>query len=322
MTNWELIAKYLVGEASDNEKKEVEQWINSNPVNSHTIDNLKKAMRPGYSNEPDFNDTLGPDWHVLQDKIGENNSASKNHVRMLPLWIKIAATLLIGVLAGVGSWYAVDNLRSVDQKIVALDSVKNVLLPDGTHVWLNRSAQLTVSKDFGKQDRNVILKGEGYFEVSKDKPRPFIITTGNIKTRVVGTAFNVRDESNGSVKVTVTEGKVSVSKDSTLSVFLIPNEVASYDALSGDLWKKQNADINFLSWKTNIIRFSNTSLHEVCSYLNQYYRTDIRLKGTSLQNQNVTTVFDHVNLEQALSILSLTLDLKIEKEGSTFYLSR
>ena len=317
MTNWDLIAKYLAGEATESEKKDVDRWLLANPSHQNIFKELKNAMRPGSSNEPHFGESMNEDWIQLQGRIASQKPIERETAWIT--WYKIAAVFILLGLVGIGTWYSTkDVIRNDGQQLASLDSVKNFLLPDGSQIWLNKHARVIIG-DFSKTNRRVTLEGEAYFEVVKDKSKPFIVTSGSVVTTVLGTAFNVNSKSDGSVKVTVAQGKVSVNKEKT-KVFLLPGDVATYRKTSDALLKAENDDLNFLTWKTGVIRFEDEPLVTVCAYLAQYYHTDIHVKNTALEKSRVTTTFDKVGLDQALSILSVTLDLKIEKTDSVIYL--
>lgn len=321
MPNWELIAKYLAGEATQREKEEIEQWLKADPANQLTMRGLKEAMRPGRSDEPDFSGMMEEDWVQLQQKLilKERVVAMKPEQSAGGWWLKIAASLLL--LAAVGVWFVFSNsgLLQNEQQFSTAEAVKVIYLADSSRVWLNRESRLIISPDFGENSRHVKLEGEAFFEVIKNADKPFIVSAGKITTEVVGTAFNVAGETSGAAKVTVTEGKVSVSKESGKGIFLTPGEAGIYDQVSDRLVKQQNADKNFLSWKTGVIRFNAEPLGDVSLFLSKHYDTDIKLASSSLKNYSITTVLDNLDLEEALSVISITLDIKYEKKDSVIY---
>lgn len=320
MPNWELIAKYLAGEATRVEKQEVEDWLNSDPANQLTLNGLKKAMRPHRLNEPDFSGSMEKDWLAIEKKVGGNKKILRvEAVRQANWWLKIAAAFLILVTVGYAIWFAANSPAFQDeQQYATLETLRVVTLSDSSRVWLNRDSRLTISSDFGDESRKVALVGEAYFEVAKDAARPFIVTAGDIITRVVGTEFNVKMVArHKTVKVTVTEGKVAVSNDEDEPVYLTLGEMATYR--DNKLHKGKNSDLNFLAWKTGIVRFEGATLKEVCSFLSEHYNADIRLGEKSLDNQTITTVLDNLELQAALDIIATTLNLEIEKKDSTIY---
>ncbi len=90
-------------------------------------------------------------------------------------------------------------------------SKTNLVLPDGTKVWVNADSRLSYGKNFGNQLREVYLEGEAYFDVAEDKRKPFIVHTNNIDVKVLGTAFNVRAYGNEvNTQTTLLRGSVEV----------------------------------------------------------------------------------------------------------------
>jgi transmembrane sensor len=323
LPDWELIAKYLADEATQSETVTIEKWLRGNPENERILRDLKKAMRPSRSEEPDFTPSMEEDWMQLQDKL----LTSEDTLKLTPGsslrgWYRIAASILLLVVSAIAIWFILDNKTTLwngDRQFATVDSIRLVSLPDNSHVWLNKQTQLLASNDFGKKNRKVALEGEAYFEVAKDKTKPFVLTSGKITTTVVGTAFNVNFQTGGNVTITVTEGKVSVALGKNSAIFLNPGEAALYTEGFSKLTKQKNTDLNFLSWKTGVIRFEGTSLKNACLFLSKHYAADIRLKTTSLEQHSITTVLDNVELDEALSIIATTMDLRVEKKNSTIY---
>src|SRR5204863_2744841 len=138
------------------------------------------------------------------------------------------------------------NTGSIKHELVSADSVRNILLPDGSRIWLNKFSKLTWPENYGEEIRTVSLEGEAYFEVAKNKTKPFVVVSGKIITQVLGTVFNVSQQKNGVVKVTLSEGSVLVKKDKNEMV-LSPGEVATYSGHLEGLTKESNRDINFLT---------------------------------------------------------------------------
>jgi len=322
MTNWDLVAKYLAGETTPEEAKDFEKWRIASEVNKAIVAKLKVAMRPSKSSE-NFEDYFEQDWNTIHQKIKKKASAktSSKQVHFFSVY-RIAAALVPLMIASFSFWYLTRQARGVDQRYGAVDSVKLVTLPDGSKVWLNKLSTLTVRNQFGEKTRDVILEGEAYFEVAKDKARPFLISSGKIVTQVVGTAFNIHHEKSGLVKVTVTEGNVLVKKNQNETVSLTRGEFATYSAGNGALVRGENRDLNFMAWKTGILRFDGESLKNVSIYLSRYYQADVRPQDAELDNVTISTVIDNADLENALLLISLTLNLKVEKRGQVFYLKK
>lgn len=322
MIDSERLAKYLAGEARPEEIAEVQAWLKADAANEAAMRKLELAMRPDRSKERDFSASLEEDWLSLQNKLNPQ-------AQVVPLeakspawpWMKIAASFLLLAVAGLGLWLGTGKQLpwQQHQQFVASDSLMYLELADGSRVWLNRNAQLEVYPDFGQEDRKVKLKGEAYFEVAKNADKPFLIYTGETTTQVLGTAFNLRQEPQGSVNLSVTEGKVSFDAQTGSPLYLTPGESGFYNTSTGMLSESTSQDPNFLAWKTGLIRFHARPLGEVVQFLSSHYNTPIALKEAALAQHTITTVLDRLSLEEALQVISITLDLPFKKNDATIY---
>lgn len=145
-----------------------------------------------------------------------------------------------------------------------------VILDDGTKVWLNAETEFRYPVVFGDGERVVELSGEAYFQVSKDKKRPFIVKTGKLQTRVLGTEFNVQAYPGNKENVTLVNGQVAVKVDGQKNdVILNPGENALYS--QGKL-KVSEVDIQkYISWKEGYFYYDNERLEDILTELGRWY---------------------------------------------------
>lgn len=167
-----------------------------------------------------------------------------------------------------------------------------VILPDGSKVWLNAGSALTFPAAFVNNERRVQLKGEGYFEVAKEKV-PFIVSvqSGNAdketEVKVLGTHFNIRGyENDADIKATLLEGKVQVSKGE--SVILSPGEQASVAAGAEKVKVKSVDAENSIAWKNNLFIFEQSNITEIMNTVQRWYDVDVEIKKSSSQQFNAT----------------------------------
>ncbi|RFZ94483.1 DUF4974 domain-containing protein [Mucilaginibacter conchicola] len=154
-----------------------------------------------------------------------------------------------------------------------------VMLPDGTHVWLNSGSSLQFPVQFAANHRDVTLKGEAYFEVAKDKTRPFTVDAGEVDVKVLGTHFNVMAYDNEqSVKTTLLEGSVKVTTPHS-SGLLKPDHIASVDK-QDDAIAITDADTEQqVAWKNNLFWFASADIHQVMRQLARWYDVDVKYEG-------------------------------------------
>ncbi|GLB52972.1 iron dicitrate transporter FecR [Neptunitalea chrysea] len=200
-------------------------------------------------------------WNNITTTIQTKATPKKSKVFRLHTWYKVAAAVVL--LIGVGSmaYFGTNiyNALSYDSvSVAANENPQQFTLPDGSEVWLNSGTTLYYDKSF-QENRFSKLDGEAFFKVTKNKERPFIIKTGDISTRVVGTQFNVKEDKNH-IKVTVTEGEVRVyNQKDTLQ--LTPNKQGVYalnsqqlteqpvNAFLYGLWQKEEIELNSVTMK-------------------------------------------------------------------------
>lgn len=151
----------------------------------------------------------------------------------------------------------------------------NLELSDGTKVWLNASSSITFPTSFETKERKVVLTGEAYFEVAKDKARPFRVSVNGVNINVLGTHFNVNaydDEEN--IKTTLLEGSVLIT-NKTEKIVLKPGQQAQKQK-SGAIIVKDNVNLEeIVGWKNGVFYFENASLQTVLRQISRWYDVDV-----------------------------------------------
>lgn len=147
-----------------------------------------------------------------------------------------------------------------------------LILPDGTKVWLNAASSITFPVAFQEKERRVTISGEVYFEVAQDKSRPFSVTGGNANVQVLGTQFNVNAyEDEDKLKVTLLNGSVKVSDiQSKQATVLVPGQQAQLTA--EQLSSTGNIDLNkVMAWKNDLFNFEDATLDEAMRQISRWY---------------------------------------------------
>lgn len=157
-----------------------------------------------------------------------------------------------------------------------------VVLSDGTEVFLNSDSRLAYPTVFKDKERIVSLEGEAYFKVSKDVEHPFIVKSGNVQVRVLGTEFNVRSYSSADVRVTLINGKVAVSDTcGTHTVEMKPGQSAQLT--SNGTFAVNEVDIeSFLYWKEGYFYFDDVTLVDMMKEIGRWYNIDIEFRNSEI----------------------------------------
>lgn len=177
-----------------------------------------------------------------------------------------------------------------------------IILSDGTKVWLNESSAISFPAIFNSDYREVKSSGEVYFEVAKSVNKqgnriPFIVKSNNQSLAVLGTHFDVNAYDSHNTKTTLIEGKVEISSNKQKHLTLLPNQQSQVEANGANL-KKENVDPSkFISWTQGYINFENASAQEVLNVVGRWYHVHLVIKN----NQNNQTYSGKLNRNLPLS---------------------
>lgn len=289
--NQELLYKYFRGTASIEEEKRILDWVDASEENREAF--LKERML--------FDIAL----------FSGKQDAKKKTIRMMPMlrWTtRIAAAVIVAVA---GYFMTVDYLYNKNSQLqtitVPAGQRAQITLADGTHVWLNSKSTLTYAANFGREERNVKLDGEAYFEVAKNKSIPFYVHTEMHNVRVVGTCFNVCAYNDSKeFETTLVEGIVDIytPADDQVVTRLQKNEFfANYD---GRCKKTILPSYEYLRWKEGLYCFDDVPFSGILDKLEKYYNVKITVTSPRLlTHQGLTGKFrEQDGIEHILRAIS------------------
>ncbi|AYL96763.1 FecR family protein [Mucilaginibacter celer] len=154
-----------------------------------------------------------------------------------------------------------------------------VVLPDGTEVWLNSSSSLSYPTEFSGNERRVKLTGEAYFEVAKNKDKPFYVEMNNTQIRVLGTHFDVSAYSDDSeITTTLLEGSVQVSKYSKQAL-LKPGQQAVVGNITDNIAVAKVNTNTAVAWKNGYFVFDDEDIATIMKKVSRWYNADVEYKG-------------------------------------------
>lgn len=352
---WTLVSRKLSGEATATELLELDELLHIHPDI-----NLPTQLVEEFWNIPtdtDDDEFLEATFHLHTEILGKkgfhlNNSNTEtgsltleNHrnPRKKRRLLVLAATCIFIVAAVLSSMYYNSNNTTLLPNKIAKSEVSTkkgsrtkVQLPDGTTVWLNSSSKITYdNQNFGNVIREVSLSGEAYFDVVKNKDKPFIIHTTKMDIKVLGTVFNVKcypgDKTTetslirGSVEVSVkdrqekimmkpNEKLILINEDKiltekTVATTVKKNDVNIYNPiieLSHLTLYPTNNSIVETGWVENKLVFTNESLEDVASKMQRWYSVTIVIKNEQLKKELLTGIFEKETIQQALKALQYT----------------
>lgn len=323
----DLLVKYLLGEASPDERLEVDEWRKQRPGNEMYYQQLNAVWEKSRVIAARTTVTEEDAWGRFQQKIAgaasEKDSVLKiDGANVKPVgigfrWWHVAAALM-ALLAG--SWLVVHVVQFQSSVTIASgNAVLTDTLPDGSVITLNKNAAIVYKRSFNDNHRKVSLQGEAFFDVTSDKNKPFMITTANnIAITVLGTSFNVRN-TDTITEIIVESGMVEVSLGDR-SVRVKAQEKLTVDSRAMKLQKQSNSSVLYNHYRTHTFVCHSTPLSELVTKLNEVYGADIVIANSKLAGLPLTTTFNEASLDSIIHIVCLTLDISSRKEQNRIIL--
>lgn len=316
-----IISKKVTGNLSSNEKDILENWIAQSPENKKEFEAYSKLWEK--SNELVLSDAIDVDTSLTYTKKQLRDLYTKK--RWIIYLRQAAAVLLISLtLTFLYNYYIINRTpfevpeQMVYQEIKAFYGTQTkVILADGTNVWLNSGSTLRFPTSFKNSDRRVVeLNGEGFFDVTKNETKPFVVKTSKLDVKVYGTSFNILAYDDFmTMTVALIEGKVSLMKNNSNTeselIVLNPNEVVDYDVTNKKLYHFTDANVEkYSAWKDGHIVFYGDPIEAVIMRLEKWYNVKIIVKNDELKSYRFTATFIDESLEQVLKLLSLSSPMK------------
>ncbi|MDB5263235.1 MAG: anti-FecI sigma factor, FecR [Adhaeribacter sp.] len=336
----ELIKKYLAGNCTQTEKELVDEWFASFEQAADLISDLPEQKQEQLKSNllSQIKSNIQEAENKAMPAAGTKSlqfSAIERSGSFTFYAARIAAVLVLACglgLIGYKYWTQPRYNKDLNATVVFSNPdklVKKILLPDGSKVWLQENSSLALANSFGATRRMVTLTGEAFFDVAKDKTRPFEIKTSGVTTRVLGTSFNIKAYENGkTVEIAVVTGKVSVLRtesgktESALSgraanekaaVVLMPNQKVTFIKTTQHLVKKEiPASGRKTIFSQASLVFENTPIQQAIQMLNTKFNTDIKLANDDINNCTIYGVFTDQNLPEILEVICKSIEAEYQ----------
>ncbi|MDP3181104.1 MAG: FecR domain-containing protein, partial [Bacteroidota bacterium] len=232
--------------------------------------------------------------------------------------------LLIPIIGlGILYWVSQPN-QSADQyteTIAPRGQKSQIVLADGTKVWLNSDTKIKYPGNFSKNQRDVYLDGEAFFEVSKNEQQPFVVYTSGLKVKVLGTKFNVKayaDENQ--IETSLFEGKVNLlmtnSSDETIEKEVTPGQSIVYSKTNYQLSANKFPQEEINGWKKNQLIFKDDTFNNLVRKVERWYDVKMVYNEKLFNDRRLTVeLYEGERLDRLMKIISLALlvDYKYEK---------
>jgi len=310
--------KYLLGEASEPEKQAVLDWVAADASNQQYFNQFKliwdTSKELAMQSPVDENKA----WQKFQQRVRQKPTAPPNKLSFSPLRVAAVIALLIGL--SIGGYFLYDSMNPPKDLVVYTEhQVVKDTLPDGSMVTLNKRSLLSYPPKFRGNKREVVLKGEGFFNITPNKNKPFIIHAGETDITVVGTSFNVRNI-DGNTEVVVETGIVHVTKNGK-TIELKAGERTTVNAGSASPIKVEVTDKLYNYYRTKEFVCEDTPLWKLVDVINEAYDANIQIKREELKQYKINTPFINQSLDQVLNVILGTFpDIKLKRQDNLIIL--
>lgn len=349
--DYHFLIRFLKDEVSQEEREFIESWLSESEKNREIFSEVALLWdKIGHQQLPQTPDP-NLQWGKISQKFHSLESITKEVIQtnaendlsqfkiirfekyysnvqkriLTSTIVRFAAMFLLALI----SWVMLYGIKPYTEELLSENAELNKMfeavarkgekitltLGDGTKVYINSDSKLTYPNIFKPDSREVELIGEAYFSVTHDPGKPFKVKSGNTITVVRGTEFNIKNRENA-VSVVVAKGLVDTYtplKNKKYS--LRRGDMVKYDDITG-LSRPKKVDLEkYLAWREDKLAFDHTYLTEVADEIERCFNVDVEFSDESLKGKTITGIFQSDSLDRMLSIMSLTLDVKIYHSG-------
>ena len=336
-----LMSKHLSESLNPEEIKVLKLWIEESPDHKEYFNEIRNTWILAGKQHHNIKEK---NLLEMVDRVSRSNH--KLH-RNFWTWQRIAASwVILFIGAGMLGWFMRDEQAAVAKPAeltsttvqVKMGSQSTVDLPDGTQVWLNGGSRIPYNSEYGEQNREVQLTGEGYFEVVTNPEKPFVVKTGGLSIKAYGTTFNVKAyPEDGTITTTLVKGKVAIEgkdeNDKMFSLEMKPNENVTYK-IDRNIKKEQlpikSRDVSpsdnripdpvaiennikpelYTSWKEDLWVIEKQKLGNLSKDFERRYNVCFVFSSNKVMDYHFSGTIQRETIEQVMKILRRTIPLK------------
>ena len=323
----DILKKYFYGLLPSEQEDEVRRWLAENG-NSSEVDSTFNELLDEQQVE-DRNDSSAAFQKVCR-RLGLDEIRKRNRTRSILRWtVSVAACLVFLSIGFFGYRYVVPVEEVVWNELkVPKGETAELLLPDGTMMYLNSGSRITYPSLFRGDSRRVFVEGEIYADVAHDPGHPFVIDCGDVGVRVLGTRFILKAYDDAEcVEMLLMEGCVQMDvdvKSHVKQVTMHPGDMLQFDRRSGNMDLRNFNPENYKGFYDNrSIHFFNLTLSDIASDLERLFGTRVVLLDESLARTRYFAWFtNNETLEQILASIDVDGKIKYSNRDGVIYISR
>lgn len=306
------------------ELAELKRWLSDATTHSE----VESWLAEHWASSPEIDSTTLIETVFRQIEAYPDKEQPKSGIsisRILKVYQKVAAFLLIPLIGlGILFWVSQRNQLSSQytETIAPRGQKSQIVLTDGTKVWLNSDTKIKYPGNFSKNQRDVYLDGEAFFEVTQNARQPFVVHTSGVDVKVLGTKFNVKAYADESlIETSLFEGKVNLLLNDPTSAQQVTKEVKPGQSFAYSKTDHQVAANKFPQdeingWKKNQLIFKDDTFSNLVRKVERWYNVKVVYDEKLFNDRRLTVeLYEGERLERLMEIISLTLsvDYKYEK---------
>lgn len=313
-----IIEKTLNNEATSEESCEVVRWFKTPEGQAWLAERIDQDEKTIHMGEEEA-------WidHPIPSAVMYQNIMRQLRRQKIRRFIAYAAAVFIPIALIIGLFIRINSQVDLladggyDEVYVPNGERMQVLFQDGSKVHLNSGSRIRYPKKFGLSERKVYLEGEAWFEVAKNKNRPFIVDLSYMDIKVLGTTFDVKAyPEEEAIFVALETGSIELKSRSFKSYQLRPGEKAVYNKASGRCEVLRSHDVKIYSaWRRNVLVFKSAPLSDVMKTLARTYDISFDVKDSAALRYTYTITTDSVNLTTVLKELEKITPVLFEEKG-------
>ncbi|RNC63387.1 FecR family protein [Proteiniphilum sp. X52] len=318
-----IILRYLHKTSSPEEQELLLKWLEESEVNRQYFRSLKDAHDLGKAGISLRNSRVDQQWKNFEKQIINKNNKTGISRYFTP-FLRYAAVFTLGFICFQAIFYLTrqDENNIFNPTIIetGIGERTKISLPDGSKIWINTCSSIAYDKNYGNIDRQVHLKGEGYFEVRTDTLKPFLVHADKFTYRVIGTSFNVYSfDDDDETSIALLEGGVTIEHEN-LSEQLLPGQVFIFNKESGK-HTRTKVDVNRLSsWREGELVFDNITFEELAKRLERNFNIQFVFENDNVREHSFGGSFrNYESVETIMKVISTSTPVKYEIKGNIVY---
>jgi len=325
-----LLYNYFIGDLSEQQERELVEWLDADESHKKVLAEMSDWW--AIAHIPLFVSNRKADFEKHFSTLMEPVIPQRKLTMRFSNVARVAAVVLLLLTTGIISYYVGMGIQVKNETLawfeteVPLGSQSKITLPDQSIVWINAGSTLRYSNEFNDKNREIYLDGEAYFDVVTDTLKPFIVKSGDVDIRVLGTRFNVKAyKDDAMLDVSLVSGKVNVAfqnrDDQINEVELQPNRMLSYNKdIEAVTMSEVNGEYAY-EWTKGIFRFNEQYFGQLAKVLERKYNVRIYIESERLKEEVFTGSFSkQYTLNEILREVDVDHKYSWEQEGDAFYI--